>query len=162
MNDPSRKLAMQTIEDWAQLVAEGKACLAQKDITGFVTVCHRLLLLPGKPEVDEAVGVLVLSAMRQADDLEMGELEDRVFTLARLAAGWNPHNVALAYLQWKYRILFGPDCHPQPAQIDRYIGAVRALWPILDEEQRLRHRLHLNLAIALSALQQREELAILA
>jgi hypothetical protein len=57
--------------------------------------------------------------------------------------------------------LFGPDCHSEPAQIERYIGAVRALWPVLDEEQRLQHRLHLNLAIALSALQRREELAIL-
>src|SRR5262245_23063381 len=161
MNDPSGKLAMQTIEAWAQLVAEGKACLAQKDFAGFVSVCHRLLLLPGKSEVDEAVGVLVLSAMRQADDREMGELEDRVFTLTRLVAGWNPHNVTLAYLQWKYRTLFGPDCHSKPDQIDRYIGAVRALWPVLDEEQRLQHRLHLNLTVALSALQQRQELAIL-
>jgi len=161
MNDPAGKLAMQTLEDWAQLVAEGKTCLAQKDFMGFVSVCHRLLSLPHKFEVDEAVGVLVLAAIRQADDREMGELEDRVFTLTRLAAGWNPRNVALAYLKWKYRILFGPDYHPEPAQIDRYVGAVRALWPVLDEEQRLRHHLHLNLAIALSALEQREELAIL-
>src|SRR5215813_11069862 len=162
MNNPAGKLAMQTLEDSAQLVAEGKARLAQKDFTGFVTVCHRLLLLPGKTEVDEAVGVLVLAAMRQANDREMGELEDGVFTLTRLGAGWNPHNVALAYLQWKYRILFGPNYHPEPAQIQRYIGTVRALWLVLDEEQQLRHRLHLNLAIALSTLQQREELAILA
>lgn len=161
MNDPAGNPAMQTLEAPAQVVAQGKACLAQKDFPGFVNVCRRLLLLPGKPEVDDAVGVLVLAALRQADDREMGELEDLVFTLPRLAAGWNPRNVALAYLKWKYRILFGPDCHPEPAQIERYIGAVRALWPVLDGEQRLQHRLHLNLAIALSALQQREELEIL-
>src|SRR5262245_14694861 len=100
MNDPAGKLAMQTLEDSAQLIVEGKACLGQKDFTGFVTVCHRLLSSPGKSEVDEAIGILVLAAMRQADDREMGELEDMVFTLARLAAGWNPHNVALAYLKW--------------------------------------------------------------
>jgi hypothetical protein len=50
---PDGTPAMPTLESPAQLVAQGKACLAGK-ISGFVIVCRRLLLLTGKPEADDA------------------------------------------------------------------------------------------------------------
>lgn len=140
------------LTDFEKAINEAKHFVERGKPDAIASVCRPLLSSVGSAEVDHAVGVLLKLLLRHGSASSVAAIEADAFPLDRLQKGWNPQNVSVAYLCWKYRITILPEQQPDPEQAKTLVAAAEALWPHVDEASRLLHGLYVKLANAYAAL----------
>jgi hypothetical protein len=136
----------------AKLTAEAKISVEQGDPDALVTMCRDLLPWIGVEQVDHALGKVLRLLLRHGHPGMISKIEEDAFGADRLLSGWNPENASAAYLDWKYRQVFGIGGDPDLAQAKALLVAAEALWSHVDEPTRWAYGLYVKLATAHGAL----------
>lgn len=138
--------------DVAKLAEDARASVERGKPEDLLETCRVLLPWTGQDEADRTLGKVLRLVLRHVPAGKVAEIEADIFTVERLAAGWNPENASIAYLDWKYRQTFRPECAPDLAQAKGLAAAAEALWPHVEDPVRSLHALHVKLAATYGAL----------
>jgi hypothetical protein len=121
---------------------EAKTALERGKPEDLVALCRKLLPWTGQGEVDCKLGAMLRQLLRHDSPASIAEIERDVFTVERLATGWNPANASIAYVDWKYRHLLASRDMPDHSQFKMLLATINAIWPHLDAVARVDNRLY--------------------